>query len=857
MWWNPTASGYKWMSWMVCASPGYPSTSSPMTEFVEVAVNVPGVSDVFHYHLPDELAGKIRPGHLVQVPFGRQEVQAVIVRSIEQPSISETKAITALLDELPVTTTLHLRLAQELASATLNPLAACLSLLIPSGLDKQADAIYTPGLGRGGAPSLTPSQERLLKLLEQRGPLRGSQIDHALPRLDWRKAARALVNKGLLRRQTYLPPPSVRAKTVRVARLAVDPETARQSFERLGRAGTPAQARRRAILELLTRETGALALAWGFAETGGNLEDLRKLVALGLVTLEEAQTWRSSLKPAGPEHAPIVSLTPAQLSCWEQIELGLQETFNGHPVIPYLLHGVTGSGKTELYLRAVAAVLKAGRQALVLVPEIALTPQTTNRFLSRFPGQVGLLHSQLSEGERYDTWRRAQMGQISVVVGPRSALFTPFPNLGLLVLDELHDDSYYQDDPPSYDTRSAALLLTRLAGALCLLGSATPDIASAYAAAQGQWRYLRLAERVRAHTQTVAASDLLEANSATLELPPVQVVDMRLELQSGNRSMFSRALQQGLEQALAGQQQAILYLNRRGTATHVFCRDCGHVLKCPRCDIPMTFHSSPEALLCHRCGYQRRMPGACPACKSARIRQYGAGTERVEAELRSLFPDVRALRWDHETTRKKGAHEHILNQFTAHQADVLVGTQMLAKGLDLPLVTLVGVVLADAGLNLPDYRAAERTFQLLTQVAGRAGRSPLGGKVILQTFQPEHYAIQSAAQHDFRAFYLKELEYRRQLHYPPFARLVRLEYRHADAQKAEVTARKLALQLDKWLQETGQSNTERVGPAPCFFTRISGLFRWQILLRGPDPLRVLQGRSLPDWRLQVDPPTLL
>ncbi len=332
---------------------------------------------------------------------------------------------------------------------------------------------------------------------------------------------------------------------------------------------------------------------------------------------------------------------------------------------------------------------------------------------------------------------------------------------------------------------------------------------------------------------------------------------MRQELKAGNRTIFSRALQTALEEVLAAGQQAILFLNRRGTSTYVFCRECGASLKCPRCDLPLTYHADAQALICHTCNYRRKLPGKCPACGSASIRQLGLGTERVEAEVQARFPEARTLRWDAETTRQKDAHDLILTHFSAHNADILVGTQMIAKGLDLPLVTLVGVVLADVGLQLPDYRAGERGFQLLTQVAGRAGRSPLGGQVILQTYLPEHYAIQAAAQHDFEGFLRQELAYRRKMGYPPYARLVRLELREADAERAADEARQMGRRVETWLAERGQPSTEMIGPAPCFFSRQDGLYRWQIVLRGPDPVGVVRGRDLGEWRAQVDPASLL
>ncbi len=332
---------------------------------------------------------------------------------------------------------------------------------------------------------------------------------------------------------------------------------------------------------------------------------------------------------------------------------------------------------------------------------------------------------------------------------------------------------------------------------------------------------------------------------------------MRQELKAGNRTIFSRELQESLGIVLENHQQAILFLNRRGTATYVFCRQCGYSLKCPRCDLPLTLHAGEGHLLCHTCNYRREVPKKCPQCGSAHIRQFGTGTEKVEHDIQELFPGVHTLRWDSETTRQKGTHDFLLQAFMNHQADILIGTQMLAKGLDLPLVTLVGVVLADVGLQLPDYNAGERTFQLLTQVAGRAGRSPLGGKVILQTFQPEHYAIRAASRHDYSGFYRQEIEFRKRLHYPPFVRLVRLETRNADASRAEIEARQMARQIENWVREGDHRGTDIVGPVPCFFGRQNGLYRWQIILRGPNPVNVLRDRPLGEWRMEVNPVSLL
>ncbi|HEX6306220.1 MAG TPA: primosomal protein N', partial [Anaerolineales bacterium] len=779
-----------------------------MPTYVEIAVNVPQVSGVFHYHLPANLEGKVRTGHLVEVPFGKQRVQGVVLREITQPAVAETRPVHELIDPEAVLTAGQMALAQHLAESTLAPLSSCINLMLPTGLSKMADTLYTlkEDLLNQGEDKDSPArmlielddlsslQQQMVRLLRERGPLRGRQIAQALPRRNWRAAARALERRGLLFGQSVLPPPTVQPKSVRTAQLAVSPETARAELPDLGSKGSQALERRQAMLRFLMSEPGQVNVSWIYAESGGNLQDLRNLAERGLVTLGESEIWRDPLEDMEFVPTEPPELTEDQESVWKDIQAGFQKLRSGTPVAPFLLHGVTGSGKTEIYLHAVAATLKQGKQAIVLVPEIALTPQTVKRFLSRFPGQVGLMHSGLSAGERYDTWRRARQGELAVIVGPRSALFTPFPNPGLIVVDESHDDSYYQGEGlPYYHARKAAVAYARLAGAICLLGSATPDIVSRYYSVRGDWNYVHLPGRILAHREAIQAQMKriagerpiygdgnrssggpvsryrpLEKQAEMIDLPPVKIVDMRRELKSGNRSIFSGAMQASLTRVLENDQQAILFLNRRGTATYVFCRDCGHSLRCPRCEIPLTFHFPRAELVCHHCGYKRNLPKTCPECGSTHIRQYGTGTERVEDEVQARFPGVRTLRWDYETTRKKGAHNLIMEHFAAHRADILVGTQMLAKGLDLPLVTLVGVILADVGLNLPDYRASERTFQVLTQVAGRAGRSPLGGEVILQTFDPHHYVVQAAAQHDYAAFYRQELEYRRELAYPPY-----------------------------------------------------------------------------------------
>ena len=604
-------------------------------------------------------------------------------------------------------------------------------------------------------------------------------------------------------------------------------------------------------------------------QTGARLADVTALADRGLLVLVETEIIRDPLTHLDfvPSNPPV--LVEGQRSAWRV----LQQAFEQRAPKPVLLHGVTGSGKTEIYMRAVAAALRRGKQAIVLVPEIALTPQTVRRFFARFPGRVGLLHSQLSAGERYDTWRRARSGEIDVLVGARSALFAPLPRIGVIAVDEEHEEAYRQDppvQPPYYNARDVAVEYSRRLGAVCILGSATPDLVSVARAERGDYQLLTLPERIMGHGERIysqagrlqvrpryrpVAGDQLPAQF--IPLPPVQVVDMRHELRAGNRSMFSRALQRALEEVLQRQQQAILFLNRRGHATYVFCRDCGHTLECTRCGIPFTYHRNSNRLICHHCNGRRQAVERCPQCGGGRIKHFGVGTEAVQAEVERCFPAARTLRWDWDVTRRRGAHAQILRRFSDREADVLIGTQMIAKGLDLPLVTLVGVISCDVGLSLPDYRAAERTFQVLTQVAGRAGRGLLGGQALLQTYMPEHHAIQAAAAHDHAAFYKHEFELREQHGYPPFGRLARLIGRDRSLARIEAAAHEVAAQLRGRIRAERASSTDIIGPAPCFFGRVARQHRWQVVLRGPNPAALMNIEVPSGWWIELDPLSLL
>lgn len=627
-------------------------------------------------------------------------------------------------------------------------------------------------------------------------------------------------------------------------------------------------AKHRAVLEALLAHDGPAWIGWVYAETGATLDTLRDLEAAGLVTVAEEMVWRDPLAGYEFKLDRPPELTEDQARVWARVRAGLEYSgaVRRQPAeaqLPapgaYLLHGVTGSGKTEVYLRAIAEALARGQQAVVLVPEIALTPQIIRRFAARFPGKVTVWHSELGDGERFDVWRRVRTDHpaAQVVVGSRSALFLPFPNLGVIVLDEEHEPSYKQERTPRYHARAVAMALGRLAGAPVVLGSATPALETYYAAKRGEIELLALPQRIRAGEWGNGGASPGQI-TLSMELPPVRIVDMRQELRAGNRSMFSRALSAGLRQVLGAGQQAILYLNRRGTASFVLCRDCGHVEVCPRCAVPLTLHGAGEMLLCHHCNRRYPVPTVCPECAGRRIRHFGAGTERVEEAVKLEFPAARTLRWDRDVTGAKGSHDAILSKFVAHEADILIGTQMIAKGLDLPLVTLVGVIAADTGLFLPDFRAAERTFQLLTQVAGRAGRSALGGEVIVQTYHPDHYAVVAASNHDYEGFYRQEMAFRREQGYPPVRRLARLVYHHGQRDKAQAEAVRLAAALQAEIAAQSLADTDLIGPSPCFFARQRGEYRWQIVVRSPDPAALLRRAAVPlGWRVDVDPVDML
>lgn len=820
-------------------------------------------SPLFDYAVPQEMRGTLRPGMLVMVPFKRQRLPGLVMSRSAAPSVPRTRPIHSMLDPEPVLTAPLLYLARWMARETLASLYECVKIMLPPGMRPRTTLLLKP-LVSSLPKGVTGDAETLLALLIARGPLKSGQVSTALKGVRWRPAMEKLRARKLITVERLQQLPGMRPKTVKMVTLLAPPE----SWEE-GLSGLQKLALYRSVLEFLEQEGQSVEASVVYAETGAQAGHLKMLHKRRLIALNSEEMIRDPLADYISMPADAPTLIPDQRAVWEKM-LPLLEPRDAPPA-PVLLLGVTGSGKTEIYLRATEKVLSQGRQALVLVPEISLTPQTVRRFVLRFPGKVGVWHSGMSDGERYDTWRRVRNGELAILVGARSALFAPFSDLGLIVLDEEEDASYKGGCRPYYHARETAEALAQQTGALLVLGSATPSLESYARALAGRYHLLEMPRRVLGHRQRIADwqqhlhidggryRPLPEAPQAcTISLPPVQVVDLREELKAGNRAIFSRALQQAVDRALDLGQQVILFLNRRGTATHVFCRDCGWVATCPKCAIPLTYHAHPDLLVCHHCGYRMEMVRACPDCGSTRVRAFGLGTERLAQQVADRWPQARLLRWDRDVARSHVAHTSLLTGFAAGDADILVGTQMVARGLDFPGVTVVGIISADVGMHLPDFRAAERTFQLLTQVAGRAGRGLLGGRVILQTYHPDHYAVQHAAVHDYAGFAGRELAFRQQAGYPPALRMARLVFRHTRASKARAAAESLAGTLREALAAAEHSPADLIGPAPAFFARVRGYARWQILLRSVDPAAFLRTVTIPPgWLVDIDPVDVL
>lgn len=807
---------------------------------VAVLAQLGRAGGIYTYGLPRQLAPLAGPGMLVRVPFTSRQLQGIICALEDECDLPRIRDIAEIVDPTPVVTLYQLQLARWISEYYAASLSDVLGAMLPPGLGRDTVYFLEPGADPGGT-RLDEAHQHILETVTQTRRIALHDLQHSFPDLDVERTVASLVRRGLLQKLAELAPPRVTMRSIRVAsaspagRIAVEDETMLRR--------SPKQ---RAVLERVIQDCSVPIPDLG-RQIPGAAAAVVALQRKGLIEIDNRESRRSPLPKDGIPTTGFPDLSRAQQDAAGEIEASIAAE---RPDI-YLLHGVTGSGKTEVYLHAIARTIARGRQAIMMVPEISLTPQAVERVAGRFPGRVAVLHSKLSAGERLDEWQRIRLGEVDVVVGARSALFAPLPRPGLIVVDEEHDPSYKQGDAsPRYNARDGAAVLGRLTGATVVFGSATPDAGTYHAAQSGRIRLLELPNR-----PVWDAGDTGEPRSRPM--PSVEIVDMRQELRLGNRSIFSNALLDAVDETLRTSHQALLFLNRRGSATVVLCRDCGYVLRCPHCDIPYTYHASATRLICHRCDKRVASPAACPVCHGPRIRYLGVGTQRVEEEVRRLFPAARVLRWDRDVTGGKDAHERILRSFARHEADILVGTQMIAKGLDFPLVTLVGVISADTGLHMPDFRAPERSFQLLTQVSGRAGRSSLPSKVVVQTYTPDHYAIQAARQHDYHGFYEQETAFRRSARYPPFARLVRFVYASGDEGRCRESAENLRAILEGAIAQEGIAGAEVIGPAPCFVARIKDRYFWQLIVRSLGDPHPLLDYVPPGWSIDVDPVDLL
>ncbi|MQQ66379.1 primosomal protein N' [Streptococcus mitis] len=787
----------------------------------KIIVDVPlmQTDQPYSYRIPEEFLGMLEVGMRVHVPFGKGNrlIQGIVLglesQSDEEETNQDLKDIAEVLDFSPVLTQEQLWLAEELRKSVFSYKISILKAMLPGFLNSSYDKILYPLAGL--------SQE-------DRERLFGSEDSLAFSSLDLAKQAEMmrLTRKGLL----GLEYQAIDQKKVKT-----------QSWYEVDLAqleGVEISARAKKKLELrdyLLSHPESASLA-SLLESYSR-EQVNFFVEQGAVSIVQKEVQRSAAYFEGIEASQPLELNTEQRQARDAVVSAI-----GTHQSPFLLQGITGSGKTEVYLQIIQGALDKGKTAILLVPEISLTPQMTERFIARFGEKVAILHSGLSNGEKYDEWRKVERGDAQVVVGARSAIFAPLKNLGVMIIDEEHEATYKQDSNPRYHAREVAILRAQYNQAALVLGSATPSLESRARAGKGVYQHLRLTQRA----------------NPLARIPEVQVIDFRDYIGQNETSNFTSPLLEAIQDRLAKKEQVVLMLNRRGYSSFVMCRECGTVDTCPNCDISLTLHMDTKTMNCHYCGFSKDIPQICPNCKSHSIRYYGTGTQKAYDELAEVFPQARILRMDVDTTRKKGSHQALLDQFGRGEADILLGTQMIAKGLDFPNVTLVGVLNADTALNLPDFRSSERTFQLLTQVAGRAGRAEKAGQVLIQSYNPQHYAIRFAKDQDYEGFYAYEMGIRRQLGYPPYYFTIGITLSH----KKEEEVVKRAYEVMNILR-SGLSETSHIlGPTPKPIARTHNLYHYQILIKyrledelGPTLNQVLaltQERENSELRLSID-----
>ena len=765
-----------------------------MPRYCDVSLPVP-LDRAFTYSLPLTLQHRVKPGARVVVPFGTRKLTGVALSVHDDPPTAAAKDVYRLIDSEPVLSDELISLGRWISGYYCSHLGEVLRSMLPLAAEIRSGKIYSlTDAGRDASKQLSidaaneDTLNQVMQMLAARS-LSAAHLKRKIPLAD--KILKSLERKGWIaveQVQQERDPLRAPSAKLRIELTGAEPEGKLPKAER-------------ELLAYLALHPGTHNL--------GELEDIVKNSSTAARSLARRKLITLTPEPMAIRTAPIRAphdLNEAQRAAFELISAGIQS----RKFCTFLLHGITGSGKTEVYLNAIDTAIACGRSALLLVPEIALTPAMAGQFYSRFGDRVAILHSAFSDSERADQWRRIRAGGASVVVGTRSGVFAPVQNLGLIVVDEEHDGSYKQEENPRYNGRDVAVVRAQASDACVVLGSATPSMESRFNASSGKYTMLELPGRI-----------------AERPLPKVNIIDMRQEfLETRKHATFSRALIEAIRERLSNNEQAMVLLNRRGFSSFVACRACGARVECINCALTLTWHRRDRRLLCHCCGYAEKVPTLCPKCQSEHIHFMGIGSERVEDELHGEFPEAKIARLDRDTVTGKRQFEDILNNFRERNFDILVGTQMIAKGHDIPNVTLVGVVSADVGLGMPDFRAAERTFQLLTQVAGRAGRGHLPGVVYMQTINPDHYAIRLAADQDYNTFFEKELQFRKFMKYPPFSAMANILVRAAKQEDALRMSTELGHHLTP-----APENMKIMGPAEAPVPRLKAEYRYQMLIK--------------------------
>jgi primosomal protein N' (replication factor Y) (superfamily II helicase) len=800
-----------------------------MNQFAEVVLPV-AVDKSFTYLLPPELQSSATPGTRVVVPFGRKYITGIIVGLSSATDVKGLKPIKDVLDSHPSLDAEMLALCKWIADYYFAPPGEVIKAALPHGFSsskrRASTGLTKEELEHHNTPR-TKKRYALLKLLVDRGPTMAADLQKSAGVKNIHSFLNELEREGLLSTEEVLPHPRQSIKTKPfVNLLSLDVTTLASTLDSLPPRRKKARALLQSLLEQTRQEREEIAVADLLKASGTTSAALKEFVTSGLVEIIAREINRA--QDFGTEHQTLhITLNEDQRSILNVIA----DAIDHATTQPYLLHGVTGSGKTQVYIEAIRHCLDRRKTAIVLVPEISLTPQIVRRFKSHFGDHVAVVHSRMSTGERYDVWRLASQGKYRIVIGPRSAIFAPLANLGLIVVDEEHESSYKQyDSMPRYNARDVAIVRGLQAKAAVVLGSATPSAESYHNAQQGKYALLRMPHRIdqvpMPQVRIVDMTDERKRHYAALK--EALLPEQRSKLKEFKQSPVSDLLRGEIAIRLEKKEGVILLQNRRGFAPFVECQECGYVEQCDNCSITLTYHLAQKHLRCHYCGLVRQPHNQCPQCGGNSLELRGIGTQRVEQELAQLFPEARILRMDLDTTSRKGAHDRILKKFGDSEADILLGTQMVAKGLDFARVTLVGVISADTQMLLPDFRSSERTFQLLTQVAGRAGRSLLSGEVIIQTHQAQHHTLTHVVDHDVVKFYEEELEERRALDYPPFSRLALIEMRG----EKEATVQKESTRFAGLLRKAG-SHLSILGPTPAVIAKINNAYRWHIILKSP------------------------